>query len=443
MIVSEWVRDMLTEGNTIELKKEYTDDIKKTVVAFSNSNGGQLYVGIGNDGTPVGLADADGTMLQITNTIRDSIRPDVTMFTTCERIAMDGKTVILVTVQQGTARPYYLAGKGIRPEGVYVRQGASSVPATDSAIVRMIKDTNGESFEELRSLNQTLTFTTLEREFRETEIDLGEAQYRTLGLVDMDGTYSNLALLLSEQCPYSIKLAVFEGSSKAVFRDRYEFEGSVLAQLNDCYRIIDRYNRTRAEFDGLKRIDTREYPTEAVREALLNLIVHRDYSFGGSALVSIFDDRMEFVSLGGLAKNISFNDMLLGVSVLRNKNLANVFYRLHLIEAYGTGMPKIMKNYAGYTAQPKVEVSDNAFKITLPNTLLEEQSVVMPEKPALTGREQDVMNLFAEKSAIVRRDVEDGLGVSQPMAVKLLRQLVEKGAIRKMGDGKRVRYEVR
>ena len=148
-----------------------------------------MYVGIGNDGAPVGLADADGTMLQITNTIRDSIRPDVTMVTTCERVDMDGKAVILVTVQQGTARPYYLAGKGIRPEGVYVRQGSSSVPATDSAIVRMIKDTNGESFEALRSLNQALTFTTLEREFREAEIHLGEAQYKTLGLVDMDGTW--------------------------------------------------------------------------------------------------------------------------------------------------------------------------------------------------------------------------------------------------------------
>ena len=433
---------MFTEGNTVELKKEYTDDIKKSVVAFANSNGGKLYVGVGNDGTPIGLADVDGTMLQITNTIRDSIRPDVTMFTTCERIAMDGKAVILVTVQQGTTRPYYLAGKGIRPEGVYVRQGASSVPATDSAIVRMIKNTNGESYEELRSLNQALTFTALESEFKEAEIPLGEAQYKTLGLVDVDGTYSNLALLLSEQCPYSIKLAVFEGDSKAVFRDRYEFEGSVLAQLNDCYRIVDRYNRTRAEFDGLKRIDMREYPIEAVREALLNLIVHRDYSFGGSALVSIFDDRIEFVSLGGLAKNISLKDMMLGVSVLRNKNLANVFYRLHLIEAYGTGMPKIMKSYVGYTTQPQVDVSDNAFKITLPNTLLENQSVVTPEPPKLTGREQDVMGLFADRDAIVRRDVEDGLGVSQPMAVKLLRQLVEKGAIRKEGDWKRVRYEL-
>ena len=433
---------MLAEGITVELKKEYTDDIKKTIVAYANTSGGQLYVGADDNGIPVGLADVDGTMLQITNTIRDSIRPDVTMFTTCERVAIDSKEVILVTVRQGTAQPYYLAGKGIRPEGVYVRQGASSVPATDSTIMRMIKDTNGESFEDLRSLNQALTFTTLEKEFREAGIDLGDAQYKTLGLVDIDGAYSNLALLLSEQCPYSIKLAVFEGSSKAVFRDRYEFDGSVLAQLNDCYRIIDRYNRTRAEFDGLRRIDTREYPVEAVREALLNLIVHRDYSFGGSALISIFDDRMEFVSLGGLAKNISFSDMLLGVSVLRNKNLANVFYRLHLIEAYGTGMPKIMKNYAGDATQPNVDVSDNAFKISLPNTLLREPPVAISEKPVLTGREQDVMNLFTDKSTIVRRDVEDGLGVSQPMAVKLLRQLLEKGAVRKVGDGRLVRYEV-
>lgn len=134
--------------------------------------------------------------------------------------------------------------------------------------------------------------------------------------------------------------------------------------------LIDRYNRTRAEFDGLKRIDIREYTITAVREALLNYIVHRDNSFSGSTLISIFDDRIEFVTIDGLVKGISKEDILLGVSILRNKNLADIFYRLKLIEAYGTGIHKIMESYNINSVSPRIEVTENAFKITLHNTMI-------------------------------------------------------------------------
>src|SRR5699024_11153931 len=123
----------------------------------------------------------------------------------------------------------------------------------------------------------------------------------------------------------------------------------------------------RAEFEGLNRIDKRDYPSEALREALLNAITHRDYSFSGSTLISIFDDRIEFVTIGGLVRGLTFDDIMLGVSALRNQNLANVFYRLKLIEAYGTGILKINESYAECAVKPQFEVTDNAFKITLPN----------------------------------------------------------------------------
>ena len=282
-------------------------------------------------------------------------------------IEENGKDIVAVDIQRGTDRPYYLAKKGMRPEGVYVRQGYSSVPATDTAIRRMIKETDGDRFEAMRSLNQELTFEAAKKEFDLRNVEFGPQQMRTLKLVDQDNLYSNLGLLLSDQCVHTIKVAVFQGTDQTVFKDRREFSGSLLRQMNEVYDFIDFRNQTRATIEKLLRIDVRDYPEIAVREALLNLLVHRDYSFSASALISIYADRIEFVSIGGLMPGIDLEDIMVGISVCRNQDLANVFYRLHLIEAYGTGMGKIMKAYEGMVEKPVIETTKNAFKIILPN----------------------------------------------------------------------------
>lgn len=369
---------MFVENKTTEFKREYVENIKNTIVAFANCDGGTLYIGIDDDGTVYGVDDVDDTMLRVTNAIRDAVRPDLTMFVECRNDVIDEKSIVCVTVQCGTARPYYLRGKGIRPEGVYVRQGASTVPATDTAILNMIKETCGDSYEESRSLDQNLTFHKAGDFFKKRKVEFEKPQMRTLHLIGEDDMYTNLAFLLSEQCTHTIKLAVFEGSKKSVFKDRRELSGSLLEQLEEAFTFIDRYNRTRAEFSGLDRLDMRDYPPEAIREALLNAIVHRDYSFSSSALISIFEDRIEFVTIGGLVKGITLEDVRLGVSVLRNQYLANVFYRLRLIEAYGTGILKINECYEDQVVKPVIETTDHAFKITLPNTNFhtEEQKVV-------------------------------------------------------------------
>ncbi|WP_204790757.1 helix-turn-helix domain-containing protein [Oscillibacter sp. CU971] len=126
----------MTEGITTEFKREYTDEIKRTVVAFANTRGGEVLIGVEDDGTVIGVPDLDGTMLKVTNALRDSIKPDITMFLLCEKREIGGKDVVAVSVQRGTACPYYLAAKGLRPEGVFVRQGTSTIPATWSAILR-------------------------------------------------------------------------------------------------------------------------------------------------------------------------------------------------------------------------------------------------------------------------------------------------------------------
>lgn len=437
----------MLETNKLEYKREYTDDIKYTVIAFANTEGGKLYLGIDDDGEPIGVHDVDETMLKSTNIIRDAIKPDVTLFTDCRLEKLAGKNVICITVHRGTARPYYLASKGIRPSGVYVRQGASSVPASDAAILKMIKETSGDSYEQERSLNQLLTFTYSSAYFLKKNIDFGIPQMRSLQLISQDGTYNNLALLLSDQCPHSLKIAVFQGSRKSIFLDRREFTGSLLQQLDEASAYIALNNRLRAEFQGLYRIDKSDYPPDALREALLNTIVHREYGINGPALISIFDDRIEFVNIGGLLHGMTLEDVLLGVSALRNKHLADIFYRMHLIEAYGTGLLKIKEAYADSKLEPTIEVSDNAFKITLPNLNFAATKPKVPcvnETQAVYGskkkKEEKILDLIAKKSSVSRRDVQEYLGISQATAIVILRDMLEEGKLKKEGTGRFQRY---
>ena len=441
----------MREGSTTEFKQQYTDNIKNSVTAFANTNGGKIYIGINDDGTVCGVTDTDNTMLRLTNMVRDTIKPDVTMFTECGTEQLEGKAVVTLTVQRGTQRPYYISSKGIRPEGVYVRQGASSVPASETAILNMIRETSGDCYEEARSINQQLTFTEAEKYFTAKETEFTDAQKRSLNIMSPDGTWSNLGMLLSDQCVHTIKIAVFQGSRKSIFLDRREFTGSLLKQLNDSYSFIELNNKTKSEFSGLKRIDKKDYPEEALREALLNAIVHRDYSMSASTLISIFDDRIEFVTVGGLVRGITYNDIMLGVSALRNSHLANIFYRLKLIEAYGTGIMKIKECYEDKTVKPLIEISDNAFKITLPNLNYKEDGPVRVSEPPLqpvlkdypaTEREEKVTELLKEKKYIVRSDVDKALGTSQTTSSLLLRKMTDSGILIKEGKGKASQYKL-
>ena len=430
---------MNNESMTLDYKRQYTDDIKKTIIAFANTIGGDILIGVDDDGTVIGIADTDDTMLRVTNTARDAILPDITLFMNCEVKELEGKHIVEVHVQKGTASPYYLASKGIRPEGVFVRQGASTVPATSSAILKMIKETGGDDFESNRTIHQELSFSYAGKYFENEKIKFGDAQKRTLGLIGEDNAYTNLGQLISDQCAHTIKAAVFQGSIKTVFKDRTEFSGSLLQQLEEAFQFIDRCNRTYAKVVGLKRVDIRDYPVEAIREALLNAIVHRDYSYSGSTLISVFDDRIEILTLGGLPKGIAESDMMMGVSVLRNKKLADIFYRLNLIEAYGTGMPKIHECYRECKRQPIIETTENAFKITLPNINFVDEEPILP---SLTLSEQKVFECIRDNETITRAEIEKSTGITQSVAIRALKRLLENGLITKLGSGKLTKYEL-
>mgnify|MGYP002511978278 CR=1 FL=1 len=429
------------ESETVELKAIVVEDIKKEIIAFANCEGGKLYIGVLDDGTVAGLDNPDETSLQISNIVRDAIKPDLTMFLHYETVTIDEKKIVVVDIQQGTERPYYIAKKGLRPEGVYVRQGYSSVPATNTAIRRMIKETDGDHFEEMRSLEQKLTFESARKIFSERNVKFGFTQMKILGMATQDGVYTNLGLLLSDQCVHTIKAAVFQGTTQSEFKDRREFSGSLFRQMDEAYDFIDFRNQTHSTFDKLYRIDRRDYPETAVREALLNLLVHREYSFRASTFISLYADRLEFTSIGGLVSGVSLNDITMGISVCRNTKLANVFYRLELIEAYGTGIIKIMEAYEGTGMTPQIEASDNAFKIILPNlNAMPESARKMQGKPAVGTPEERVIALARQRGFVTRKEIEILLGMGQSSCGRLLKKMIDNGLLIQEGKGKNVHY---
>lgn len=444
---------LFRESETVELKESVVDDIKKEIIAFVNCDGGRLYVGVRDDGKVAGIENPDEAALQISNMARDAIKPDVTMFLHYETLEENGKRIVAVDIQRGTQRPYYIAKKGLRPEGVYVRQGYSSVPATDTMIRQMIKETDGDRFEAMRCLNQELTFEAAEKEFKLCNVDFGRQQRRTLKLVDQDGIYSNLALLLSDQCVHTIKVAVFQGTDQSVFQDRREFTGSLLRQMNEVYDFIDFRNQTRATINKLLRTDVRDYPETAVRETLLNMLVHRDYSFSASTLISIYTDRIEFVSVGGLLSGIELEDVLAGLSVCRNQSLADVFYRLRLIEAYGTGLKKMMAAYADEEEKPIIETTKNSFKVTLPNINAKynmdirvtsrgevASSFPVPDEKKGYDDERTIWELARSRGKITRSDVEKQLEVSASTASRILRRMVKNKILIQCGQARSTKY---
>ena len=428
---------MIFETENIEFKSQFTEEIYKEVIAFANTDGGIVYVGIDNDGNAIGLAEVDQEYTRITNGIRDAIMPDVTMFV---RFTIQDNKVVRIAVSEGTNKPYYLKGKGLKPSGVYVRQGTSSVPASPEQIRRMIKESDGDMFEEMRSMEQSLTFEAAAAAFRKYGVDFGPEKYRALGVTQKnDELYTNLALIISDQCAHTTKVAVFGDDSNTTFKDNKEFGGSIFKQLEDTFTYLMLCNKTAATFKGLERIEKQDYPEGALREALLNALVHRDYSFSVSVIINVNDEKMEFISIGGLLPGLSIDDIRIGISQPRNKNLAEMFHRLHLIESYGTGIRKIYKLYENCPLQPVIEATPNAFKITLPNMNAAPDSV-SKQGSAVTSQMQKVLSFIAEHGQITNAEIQSLLGIKKTRAFTLIKQMRDMELVQMLGRGEEKRY---
>lgn len=446
MIVNENVGGggcMDFETEEIEFKSCITGDLYKEVIAFANTNGGVIYVGIDDEGNVVGLDNVDEEYTRITNGIRDAIMPDVTMFV---RFTLQENKVVRIAVSEGSNKPYYLKAKGLKPSGVYVRQGSSSAPASPDQIRRMIKDSDGDVFEEMRSMNQDLTFDSAEKTFAKYGVAFGLDKYRTLGIV-RNGLHTNLGLILSDQCLHTVKVSVFGDDAKTIFKDNKEFGGSVFEQLEGAFDYLMLCNRTVSEIKGLERVEKQDYPEAALREALLNALVHRDYSFSGSIIVNVSEKEIEFISLGGLLPGLSPDDIRSGISQPRNKALAEVFHRLRLIEGYGMGIRRIFELYSGCSSLPRIEVTPNTFKIVLPNMnavssevhigFKQDWNSFVSEKtaPYMSGQMQKVLAVMEKNGRITDSEIEKLLGIKKTRAFTVAKRMRDMDLIKVVGRG--------
>lgn len=429
---------MLREDQKTELKVELTKDIKKEIVAFANTNDGTIYIGVDDNGEVIGLKHANKDLEALSGMIREGIKSDLTLYTKIYIENIDGKDIIIVKVNDAPNKPYYLSDKGLKSSGVYLRHGNASVQANEEIIKKMLVESNSNSFENNISNIQNLHFEYLKNIFKNHNIEINDNKFKTLNIINLNNEYTNLGLLLSDECPYSIKCAIFNGNNKLEFKDRKEFAGSILKQVNDTFEYLDLYNKTKGKIVGLERQDTKDYPEYAIRESLLNAVIHRDYNFNGSILISLFDDHYEITSLGGLIKGLNINDLYSGVSESRNPKLANIFYRLKYVESFGTGIGRIIESYENYKKKPVFVDTDNAFKVALYNVNYNENNRKV--LPSTLTQEEQIIEYLNKNNKINRLMVEQLLEVSKTRANDILNKMIENNVINQIGNGKNIFY---
>ena len=420
------------ESEHIEFKEVVNDSTIKTIAAFANSGGGQIYIGVSDDGEVLGVKDIDGELLRLTDKMRTNIRPDILMMVSTDVEAFGDKKLIVIAVKKGPKRPYYLVPKGLRPEGVYIRSGAASVPSSETAILQMIQESSGDSFEAHLSMRQDLTFEFATSYFEESGFGLTDSEMRTLGMLTAEG-YTNLAFLLSDQCPSFVKAASFDDDSRDVFLERDEYSGSILKQLEDAYGFLLSHDKFKTEYEGLRRIDFDDYPKQALREAIANAIAHREYALSGPTLVSVMPSSAEITSLGGLVPGITREDLGANISMPRNKLLAALMYRLGIIEAWGTGIGRMRSSYGDNGASVVISITPNTFTVKLPNRNVLGSAV----KPTIG---KDAVIQAVESGCHTRADIQLRTGFSQSKTIGLLRELVDSGELRREGESRNTRY---
>lgn len=430
----------LIENEYCELKSILTKDIKKEIIAFANTSGGKIYIGIDDNSNIIGIDNLDDNLQSLTGMINEGIKPSLIEHTKIKTEKHNNKDIIVIEIQSGPNKPYYLADKGLKPSGVYLRHGSSSIQVSDEIIRKMIFEHASLRFEEMISKNQNLTFEYLEKKFKDNNLSFDENKYKLLNIINEENKYTNLGLLLSDQCSYTIKCAIFDGTNKISFRDRKEFTGSILKQVDDIFEYFELFNKISGKIVGLKRIDTRDYPEYSLREALLNAVIHRSYYFDSSIMVTLYDDKFEILSMGGLIDGITMKEIFKGVSSSRNPNLANIFYRFGYVESFGTGIGRIMDSYGQYDKKPIFDATENTFSITLPNMNYEEiLNKINIISPSLS-QEDIIINYLKEYNKINRNETEKLLNISKTRAYQIIDEMLEKNIIKKEATGKNTYY---
>ena len=414
----------MRETRILEFKETITNTFLKTVSAFSNYDGGTILFGVDDDGNIKGLPDVKQACLDIENKINDSItpQPDYTL-----EIQNNDQTIKL-TVKSGLQKPYLYKSEA------YKRNDTATIEVDTLEFSRLVLDGKNIRFEELPCKDQELSFEILHRKLKETVRieNFDKDTLKTLNLYDDVNGFNNAAGLLADKNHFpGIDIVKF-GENISIIQKRSTFENiSVLEVYEKAIEVFRDYYQYEV-IQGADRKKMEKIPEAAFREAIANALIHRVWDVDSQIRVSMFDDRIDIVSPGGLPSGITEEKYLSGkLSVLRNRNLANVFYRLGFVEIFGTGITRIKQLYAEGLIKPAFEVSENAIKIVLP---------IFEKNADLTEDEIVVYKLLSKTMLKPISEVAPYVPFGKSKTTKLLKEMCQKGVITVEGKGKGTKY---
>lgn len=414
----------MNETRTLEFKETVTNTFLKTVSAFANFGTGEIRFGVRDDGSVKGVEDPERMKLELENKINDSIQPKPDY-----HFDFDNHNKILsLIVEEGPFKPYLYRGKAYR------RSDTATIPCDQLELRRLILEGSDLTFDQLPSDDQKLTFHVLESKIREIlgVQKLTEDIMKTLNLYTEKKGYNNAGALLSDNNDFSGIDMIRFGKSLDVIKDRITVKKvSVLEQYEEAVRMYQRYYQEEV-IHGIAREKKERVPEKAFREAVANALVHRQWDMNADIHISMFEDYIEIVSVGGLPEGLSEEEYLKGgISVLRNPVLANVLFRLHYIESFGTGIRRIRDAYYESASKPEFDVQQNSIRIKLP---------VVLKKNTLTADEQLIADRLSEYGSMNSRQIADATGFSRDKTIRLLNRLIQKNGIKRTGNGRSTKY---
>lgn len=414
----------MDENKFLEFKENITNSFLKTVSAFANFGTGEIRFGVNDEGVNVGLENIRQARLDIENKINDSIHPKPEYhFVVHKKIK-----VLSLIVSEGLDKPYFYKGKAYR------RSDTATIEVDHAELRRLTLEGTHQNFEQLRSANQMLTFSTLQKKMSEIlgVQNISTDILKTLNLYDDDTGYNNAAALIADKNDFPGIDAVRFGDSIDVIRNRRIIAGtSILTQYQEAIKFyIENYQVEVIE--GAARHRRELVPEKAYREAIANSLVHRTWDIDANVHIGMFDDHIEVISIGGLPFGLSRQEYLRGgVSVLRNPIIASIFYRLHYIESFGTGVLRIREAYRDYNESPEFDVSDNAVRIILP---------VLNSAPAMNSEERQIYNCLDGNRFLSSSEIVEETGLSKSKTLRLINKMIDQHRIEKSGKGRGTRY---
>ncbi len=416
----------MRETRTIEFKETIINTFLKTVSAFSNYDGGIILFGIDDNGNVKGIEDVKKSCLDIENKINDSIspQPDYTL-------EVQSDSTIKLTIKSGVQKPYLYKSKA------YKRNDTATIEVDTLELSRLILEGKNIRFEELPCKEQMLTFEFLHQKLKESiQIETFNLDtLKTLNLYDNDHGYNNAAGLLADTNHFpGIDIVKF-GENISIIQKRATFEKiSILEVYDKAVEVFRDYYKYEV-IQGAERKKVEKIPEAAFREAIANALIHRVWDVESQIRVLMFDNRIEIVSPGGLPSGITESEYLSGkISVLRNRNLANVFYRLGFVEIFGTGITRIKQLYEAGLKKPDFEVSENAIKITLP---------IFEENLNLTEDERMVYKTLSKTMLKSISEITPYISFGKSKTTQLLKDMSQKGVIAVEGKGRGTKYIIK